>query len=66
MNLNEFTTNELETLAEMLQSSIDTRRKLRDTHRLDGFKNRYQKEIDTYELMRVKVNNALGKFNLNS
>jgi hypothetical protein len=62
MNLNEFTTKELEELSDMLQSKINLNRKLRDTHRLDGLRNRYQREIDTYELMRVKVNNALGKF----
>lgn len=62
MNLNEFTDKELEIIAEMLLDKISFRASRVDSFKSNGFRNKYQNEINTYELMRVKINNSLGKF----
>lgn len=62
MNLKEFTEKELEILSNLLQDKIESSRKFLNNYAVERRKEHHQNEINTYELMRVKINNSLGKF----
>jgi hypothetical protein len=62
MNLNEFSTKDLEYLKEILDDKVSLYRKLIDTTRIDRTKLKYANKVDYCELLKVKINNHLGKF----
>lgn len=62
MNLNAFSEEELTVLKELINNSIDSKRKLRDLTRSDYVIARTNEKIDKLELTKVKINNYKGAY----